>query len=373
MIKIILLLFIVLLVFTNAKSLLRLIRSYNYLKKYSNYDSKISIKHKIKVIIPAMNEVKNVDRSINYFKKLSKYCDVIYVTTSKEKDMLTYKKITKKITSSRPTNIYVKNCPNTYGTMATQINYVAKTLDSNDVIALYNIDSQPEEKTFQYVLEHIDDSNLLQQVSYFNDDLHFITKSGQDWQNRWSIIYETGRYLSNSKLMFKYCIGHGLFIKKKNLDKYGYLSESEINEDNDFGYRMLINGVKIEPIPFLEKADFAKNAFSYYRNNNRSLKNLLLSILNFKAFISWWLFPIVSYTFLIISFFVNINYFTTILILLINYLTVYNFLCSCILYKFGYIDRKSKVNIINDMLFFAVHSFGSYITIYKLAVGKNNI
>ena len=93
-------------------------------------------------------------------------------------------------------------------------------------------------------------------------------KSAQNWQNRWSVVYEMGKYLSDLKLEFKYCIGHGLFIKKKIFDKIGYLSEDEINEDNEFGYRLNINNISIKPIPFMEHADFANNKKIYIKQQS---------------------------------------------------------------------------------------------------------
>lgn len=107
---------ILLLVFTNIKSIIRLKKSYSFLNE--KHDLLINTNKKIIVIIPAMNEVNNVEKSINYFKCLNDICDVIYVTTSKEKNMATYKKINKERKIQKANNIKVVNCPNTIGTMA---------------------------------------------------------------------------------------------------------------------------------------------------------------------------------------------------------------------------------------------------------------
>ena len=206
-------LFIVLIVFTNVKSIIRLNKSYYFLKM--KHDLLANINGRIVVIIPAMNEVNNVEKSINHFKNLDDICDVIYVTTSKEKSMATYNKLNNEIKKQNANNIKVINCPNTFGTMANQINYVIKILNENDIVAIYNIDSQPERDTFKYVLNHINDDVVLQQVSFFDDNLKGIMKSAENWQNRWSVVYEMGKYLNDFVIGFKYCIGHGLFIKKK--------------------------------------------------------------------------------------------------------------------------------------------------------------
>lgn len=379
---------IALLVFTNIKSLVRLKKSYNFLRE--KHDFSIKNDKKIIVIIPAMNEVNNSKKSINYFKSLNDVCEVIYVTTSKEKSMATYNKLNDEIKKQKAVNISVINCPNTIGTMANQINYIIKKLKEDDIIAIYNIDSQPELKTFKYVLNNITDNIVLQQVSFFDDKLTGIMKSAENWQNRWSVVYEMGKYLSNKELEFKYCIGHGLFLKKKIFDKIGYFSENEINEDNEFGYRLNINNISIKPIPFMEQADFAKNkkiyikqqstwvngplyAFRYFKKNTRTFKNFLLTFLNFKAFLSWWLFPLICYTSIIISAIIDVRLFSITLFLVIFYITAINYFVNKLLFKLNYVKKSYCINIVSDLLFFLLHTFGCYITIYKLIIGKNNI
>lgn len=381
--------FSLLLIFTNIKSIIRLNKSNNYIK--SNVQKKgNAINKKIYLIIPVMNEVKNIEKSICYFDKMKSYVKVIYVTTSKEKNKATYYGIKKNIDKYKTTNISLINCPNKFGTMANQLNYASKSLKENDIIGIYNIDSFPPKETFGYVLENLTDDTVLQQVSYFDDERSGILKSCQNWQNRWSLIYEMGKYLSNMDLEFKYTIGHGLFLKKSILDKVGYWSENDINEDNEFGFRLLCNEIKIKPIPYLEKADFAKSlkiyikqqstwvngplyAFSYNKKNKKNFKNILLSLLNFKAFVSWWLFPLCTILMLIFSLIYNIYFFFIILFLIINYITVINYLSIKVLKKYGYIKKKNTINIINDLLFFIIHSFGAYITLYKLITKKNTI
>lgn len=379
---------IVLLVFANIKSLIRVIRTSKFLQRKHQIKQKSG--QRVTVIIPAMNEVNNVEKSVHFFKNMKDLCNVIYVTTSKEKKGETYYKIREEIKKQGASNIIVVNSPNREGTMANQLNYAIKEIGTEEIFAIYNIDSKPERKTFEYVLSNIKDNMVLQQVSYFDDPLVGIMKSAQNWQNRWSIVYEMGRYLDDRKLEFKYCIGHGLFMKKKVIETVGYFSESEINEDNEFGYRLNINNILIKPIPFMEQADFARNkkiyikqqstwvngplyAFSYYRKNKKTVKNFILSILNFKAFISWWIFPLLCYLCLIFSAFINIMLFILTLFLIIIYVTGINYLANRQLLKLGYIKQKYRLMLISDLLFFVVHSFGSYITLYKIVIGKNNI
>ena len=272
--------------------------------------------------------------------------------------------------------------------MATQLNYIAKKLPKDSIIAIYNIDSFPEKNTFKYVMKNIKEGEVYQQVSYFGDNNKGILNSAQNWQNRWSIIYEMGKYLRKSGgINFVYTIGHGLFLNKNILEKYGYWNDDEINEDNEFGYRLITNGIQIKPIPYLEKASFANSiliyikqqstwvngplyAFSYIKEKN--IKNLILGLLNFKAFVSWMLFPIFSTLFLIFSFLTNYKLALIMLLLIFFYISVYNKLINCLLIKLKYLDKGVyKTNIIYDYAFFILHTFGAFITILKILLKKN--
>ncbi len=383
-------LFIVLLIFTNIKSLIRYIKAKKYIIKYKSKIINSNKSQKINVIIPVYNEVKNIKKSVEYFKNLWEYCDVYYITTSKEKDGATYKEVENEIKLQKTKNIFLDNCPNTEGTMANQLNYMAKKIPENSLIAIYNIDSFPEVNTFNYVIENIKEDEVYQQVSYFDDKNKGILKSAQNWQNRWSLIYEMGKYLSNNGKSFVYTIGHGLFINKNILEKCGYWSEEEINEDNELGYRLLCHNIKIKPIPFLEKAGFANTldiyikqqstwvngplyAFSYYkRGNKKDIKSLYLTLLNFKAFISWTFFPIIFLVLTIASMFYNYIYTLLIILLTTIYVSGYNYIVNKLLEKLNYKKQKNKfINILSDYAFFITHCFGGFITIAKILKGTN--
>lgn len=384
--------FIVLLLFTNIKSLIRYKRSKKFILE--NFDKKFvkKINNKIDVIIPVYNEEKNIEESVKYFKNLSNVCNAYYVTTSKEKNANTYNKLIEEITRQDTSNIFVENCPNTFGTMANQLNYIANKMPENSIIAIYNVDSRPDKKTFLYVIEHIKENEVYQQVSYFNNEIRGILQSAQNWQNRWSIIYEMGKCLKPvGKNNFIYTIGHGLFIPKSILEKYGYWSENEINEDNEFGYRLVCNNIQIKAIPYLEKADFANSlkiyikqqstwvngplyAFSYYKKlNNKNLKNLYIALLNYKAFLSWTFFPILFDIIFLMSLYYNLFYSLILMLLIVNYVTTYNYLINNLLYKLMYTPKRTIINVFKDLIFFNIHCFGSFITLYKIIKRKNNI
>lgn len=177
----------------------------------------------------------------------------------------------------------------------------------------------------------------------------------QRWQNRWSIVYELGKLLEVSKnnLGFMYTIGHGLFIKNKFLQEIGGYNENDLNEDNEFGYRLRKEGLKIYPIPFLEKSGFASNlsiyikqqavwfngplyAFGYFLKSDKNSKNFFLALLNFKAAISWLLSSVFMIFFTLYSVMIDPVIFFLLLILDVLYITGLNIVCDYLLNELRY-------------------------------------
>lgn len=366
---------------------------YRYFKVKKFLSKEIKIKNeeynkKIEIIIPVYYEEEKVEESIVYFMQFVDICNVNYVTTSREIGNGTYHKILELIKKYDTKNIFVYNCPNLKGVMAHQINYVARKMNDDAIIGVYNVDSFPDSRSFEYVIDKIEDKMIFQQISYFDDKKLGILNSAQKWQNRWSLIYEMGKCLEHKNFNnFMYTIGHGIFIKKRTLAELGYWSEIFINEDNELGYRATCNGVKIYSIPYLEKCGFAKNikiyikqqsvwyngplyAFSYIKR--LTIKNVWYACLNFKAALSWLLGPII--TFLIILFdLLSKNYFDLMLLifLLFIYISVINQLVENILDKLDYVKRKKMNFILTDITFYFIHAIGPMLTLIKCILNKN--
>ncbi len=381
-------------IFSIIKSITRVIIADSYLRK--NYNKQLQLKtkgKKVTIILPVYKEVPLIKQAVEYFMGLEKYCKVIFVTTSKEKTAATYNELVKQIELLKPTNISVMNCPNTEGNMATQLNYVARTLDKDEIVGIYNIDSQPQEQTLIYVLNNIKAGQVYQQVSYFEDDLKCVMNSAQAWQNRWSIVYELGKTAQkNTFLNFMYTIGHGFFAMQSDLADLGFWDDTFINEDNELGYRAACKGIKINPLPYFEKASFATStkiyinqqstwwngpayAFSYYRNLKKQGKKAKLgkAILNFKAAVSWLLLPICSLALVVGGFFYHWIVGLSFLLAQIVYVSGINFLAQVILRKYKVIKKMCFINIFADMVFFMIHSFGPFKTVGKIISGKNTI
>ena len=381
-------------IFIFLKSFIRVIRSAIFIKKNKDKEFVASTDKKISIIIPVYKEVNNIEKSVLYFKDLTDKCLVYFVTTSKEQDGETFKEVERQIEKHKTTNIFLVNCPNTEGNMATQITYMAKQLDKDAIIGLYNIDSFPEIKTFDFILANIKKGICYQQLSYFDDDLKGAMASAQDWQNRWSIVYEMGKLTKrNNFLNFRYTIGHGLFIYQEDLANLGYWDDTIINEDNELGYRMSNSNFEIKPIPYLELAGFANKksiyvkqqstwfngplyAFDYYKREKKKKKkaSFLYAILNFKAAVSWLCLPWFFYINLIISAFFSWWIFAAYSVMLILYLSGINFFTRILLYRSGYLKKLfSKKILLSDIIFFAMHTIGPMITLKKLITGKNTI
>ena len=231
-------------------------------------------------------------------------------------------------------------------------------MPNDSIIGIYNVDSFPSKETFYYISQNIQKGVTFQQVSYFDDENKMIMASAQNWQNRWSLVYELGKYLSKfKKWNFKYTIGHGFFIYKKDLKKVGYWSDDEINEDNELGFRLLCNKIKIKPVPYLEKAGFAKNlsvyikqqsiwfngplyAFKYFRKmKHKNFYAFCLAILNFKAAVSWLLFPTASLAIFVLSLIFYLKLSIFVFLIMFIYLTVVNFLSWKILKKLNLVCK----------------------------------
>lgn len=216
-------------------------------------------KKRIHIIIPIFNEEKIIDKTLKYFKKINyPFLKIYIVTTKKEKELdETINKLSKYLGSDK---VYHIHYPFSIGDKASQINFAVKNIKikEEDYIAIYDVDSRPEKNTFWYVGSDSQDSDIYQQFSlYFKDfnKIPYISKAGSFLQTRWSFGYELKKAINNSPLV--YCIGHGLFIKKKVFDDLGGFPEDSLAEDLSFGYWASSNGVKIKPIPFFDNAEYA--------------------------------------------------------------------------------------------------------------------
>lgn len=390
---IIIYLFIFIYLISVLKSIIRFYITKQALKKIRYDERSYKAPERIQILIPVLKEEKLVKRSIEYFTALKDLVDVTYITTSREDNRKTYDEIMKWKIALSAENIFVVNSPNKKGNMATQLNYAASKLSKDTIIGVYNVDSFPDRRCFEEILRVMMDKNVVvQQVSFFDDNVKGILKVAQMWQNRWSLIYEYCKYLNYNNLKFTYTIGHGFFIYHSKLAAVGYWDDDEMNEDNIMGYKLHLNNTIIKTVPFFEKAQFANNltiyikqqsvwfngpiyAFKYLKKvRSYSFRNFFLAMQNFKNALSWAFFPPVLIFFTLISIAYNPISFIAIIVLTTIYVTVLNLLVQNELVKIGALKEKRHITfiIIEDYVFLLIHSIGPLITLLKIIIRRND-
>lgn len=377
-----------------------------YSEKQHNYSE---LYNDIVIIVPVYNEQNVIRQSFLNFKSLMDYgIEVIYVATEKEDAKVTTYALLEQLIEEYQIENYCRLLlyPKTEGVMAHQLNYAVNHIENDKIVFIYNVDSVVDIKTIDYILKNRDklENDVFQQYSYsaYETKSHFIT-SAIMWQNRWSVSYELPRTIKNVKVeidKFNYVIGHGLALRKKMLDRIGRFSEEQINEDNVLGYRLHAEQISINPVPHLEKIDFAADlktyvkqqsvwfngplyAFRYFlqlrkeMNDKKTVPLFFAACQNFKNALNWMIFPYM--TFVSMAYLITVKrmvLFFWIFLLLSGYVTGINRLSERILIKKGYLTHREKITfryLITDIIFWLwIHSFGPIITLYKIVTGQNN-
>ena len=395
--------FLILIWVSIIKSLYRFIKVTKSLKNSKKHINVAPCNYKkipkIEILIPVFEETGLIEESILYFDTLSEYVNTTYISTSREENHETFDLAVKAIQKHNTTSIKIINCPNKVGNIATQLNYGVKELMGDPIVGIYNVDSKPTVDCFVYVLNNVTKNQVLQQVSYFDEQDKGILKSAQMWQNRWSYIYEMGKYQNKNKLFnFKYTIGHGFFGRLSTINSVGGWDDDQINEDNIMGYKLLLKNIDIGGIPYMEQALFAKNlriyikqqsvwfngplyAFKYYLKYStkeslyKKIREMILACVNFKAALSWIFLPILCVLMMIISI-ISSNYYGLIIIMasIAIYITGLNLLVANEMSKMGFSIKKNlKQQIIYDYIFFLCHCVGPCLTVLNIIKGKNII
>lgn len=410
---------ITLLIWGFILNLYRVAVVYNYLNKNNtvNKEKKEPFSNKIYILIPLLDEQLIIERTYNYYKELVKKepkINVYFITTSKDKLYPSTKmKLDELLRKDKNDSDRIANVHYTgNGIMAHQLNYAIKQIpNDNCIIGIYNADSMIDFECLKYINSFYKDkrnkSKIVQQVCYFDNyqDKPSIINSAINWQNRWSISFELSRYIlyknqhknKNFIRQFQYVIGHGLFFNKTVFDKIGPFTEKFLNEDNHYGYKIMMNELDIHPIPFLERGEFVQNireyinqqsvwfngplyAFLYYReyfkdsiSSKGRIKGFVYSVKNFWHALNWALLPLLSfYSVIELICYGKFKLLLLLLICIFSYVTVINKLSLNIITKFSNFNCKNKnSNIITDIIFFLVHALGPIKTVIKILLNIN--
>ena len=435
-------------IYTIFKNIIALIYIYKWINRAKK--NRYIIKDKkvlVYLIIPMLNEQKIAKKTYLNFKQLTqkiKNVKVMFVTTSKEvkKDgNLTTYEILKELIKNDD-KIFLCNYPQKTGVMAHQVNYAIKEIEKyrfnheKIIIGVYNADSKINVETIEYVLEKEENKNenedvCYQQYSWYklcNNSKHKgIIASASLWQTRWSLTFEIFRVKQQewintiyekvnrfktlrpfNKILYivfekmNYVIGHGFYMDIDLLHKIGGFPENTINEDA-FLLNIINNkNIKIDAIPYLEKADFAPSipvyikqqttwvngpiyAFEYlklYKNNNKlkiseKIRAFILAIKLFLHFVYWLASPYILLfvlPILLYKFYYILGLIMAILIILLE-LPFTHYLVRRVI--ISNITEKEKCELAKPsvycIIFFIVHSFGAIRNIYLQAIGKNKM
>ena len=435
-------------IYTIFKNIIALIYINKWIKsakknRYIIKDKKVLVY----LIIPMLNEQKIAKKTYLNFKQLTqkmKNVKVMLVTTSKEvkKDgNLTTYEILKELIKNDD-KIFLCNYPQKTGVMAHQVNYAIKEIEKyrfnheKIIIGVYNADSKINVETIEYVLEKEENKNenedvCYQQYSWYklcdNSKHKGIIASASLWQTRWSLTFEIFRVkqqewintiyekVNRFKILrpfnrilhivfekMNYVIGHGFYMDIDLLHKIGGFPENTINEDAFLGYIINNKNIKIDVIPYLEKADFAPSipvyikqqttwvngpiyAFEYlklYKKNNKSKKSekiraFILAIKLFLHFIYWLASPYILLfvlPILLYKFYYILGLIMAILIILLELPFTHYLVRKVIISN---ITEEEKCELAKPsvycIIFFIIHSFGAIRNIYLQAIGKNKM
>lgn len=376
--------------FSIIKSLFRAIKVYLLLKRLTPSSSMPQKQNrKIKIIIPVYNEIDVIKESVDNFRYISTFhnVEVIYIAKKEQSNITTYQ-LLKKYTKN--TSIKVIKYPFFSGVMAHQINYGCKFLHKNDVIWIHNVDSIPNIEVINFINTTFEDKYFYQQPSCYSilSKHKNIIKSAISWQNRWSIMYEIPKYTTNLNC-YKYTIGHGAIFSKHLYDNFKGYPENEANEDNVLGFILSQLKIKIKLIPIFDEVGFTESkityiqqqsiwfngplyAFSYLKNYLlcNKFKAFLLASQNYKAAVSWILWPLMSLIILLYSLVLkDYKFFFIIILLSIIYSYILNYISFIIIKK--YLRSQKMSNIIYDYLYFFFRICGPLYSFYKILFNKN--
>lgn len=218
--------------------------------------------NKLALLIPMYREEKIAKDTVKYFNKISsKYSlDVFYITSAQEgaPNFNTTHKIIVDCINNRPRVIHNENKD---GAKAGQVNLALKILSKEniyDYFGIFDADSRPDPKAFEYIQKTAFNSDILQMPSIYTENtsgLSWINKASAIFQTRWTLCYEIPMWRkweqsSANKNPLMYLVGHGLFLHAKSNLK---LPESTITEDLKFGYTCAVDGKSLSVVPFCDR------------------------------------------------------------------------------------------------------------------------
>jgi len=389
-------------------------------------------------LIPMYKEKKMAKETFDFFLNIAKTNEkakVVFVCTAKEdglgEDETTYDLLSSYKKEANCESMFVYKYPKTTGIMAHQVNYGVKKYceDTNSTdfwVAIYNCDSRLDNISLNEIFYNINNAKtqtVFQQYSYYyvpNKRFSSIPLSSAVWQTRWSIFKENAmarnrcgfrKKIKNFNAFyalfepFSYCIGHGIIINAETFIKVGGMPEDSINEDTFMGYVICSEGLEIQPLYSLERAESVSstrtlinqqaswfngpvNSLKYYEqycNDNdctfkrpicKKENKLRSKIRAFKSFdyaLAWMFSPVILLIILPIVSILGYSIFG----ILISVLTAefYLFIINLVMF-FALRENGIKAVMpspIFDILFYFCHGLSTFIWLFRNLSGKNRI
>lgn len=268
-----------------------IIYTHHWIKKETNLKISTNLnREQLFILIPVLAEVNRIEKTVEYFiDTFSHDSNIKIVLITSESEYLYYPKTPNTVTISKNLSEQHKNhvihChyPEITGRMSHQLNWGIKSLGNliknNDLIAVYNADSKPHPKTFNWIASKRSTEpnlNIFQQYGDYtkniNSKTNSILLSAALWQNRWAVGFELFKAIrslkSHKNNVFRplnYLIGHGLVLSKSVYDKSVGFSEIFHNEDAIIGLEFSFTKEKITPLPYFDTSDTPDTVTSLYK------------------------------------------------------------------------------------------------------------
>lgn len=407
----------------------KIIKSYLWIKEARKITS-FTRNKKIFVIIPVLNETKRITKTVEYFRNTFLHLTmlkIVIVTTEAEfKDNISHSentiKVVQNLTKLYP-NVVHYHHPHSDGKMAHQLNYaIRKILSKNHVkdilLAMYNADSRPHPKTFDWVLGYMaahKEVKVFQQYGDYSQNIHTFKKgksilwSAACWQNRWSIGFEIPhalnqfrekRFVPTFSYPLNYCIGHGLLFKPEIFHRLDGFAEDTHNEDAIFGLELSYLKEPIIPVPYFDLSETPNTltglyiqksnwffgpleAFKYInkviKKRNGNVNKLRLTVLASKLFshaVYWIAGPTLMLIALILTLIdFSVEKMVLFLLSMILFLPITNFVSWSLFSDIKSKTMKMKLisfwyNFIGSFPCYLLHGLSAYRTLIRIMVSK---
>jgi len=215
------------------------------------------VSHRITILIPIYCEDKVLKASIEFWKQSP--IKPIFVLTEREK----MAKCRGETIISILSDFQIITSPNKVGFKASQLNYALSQINLKGYIGIFDVDSRPDFKVFDYLPYLSED--VYQMPTTFQEGLSLFSKGSAIYQTRRVLSFEVPHLLDEK---FTYLVGHGLFVRGEIFYKYLF-NEETITEDLIFGYQLYLAGYRAKPLPFFDNAKVPETLSATIKQSSR--------------------------------------------------------------------------------------------------------